>query len=70
MPQLENFTVDIVAFGPQVTWIAWDYIFEYPGAPLYVPEDRSLVAAAFNPGATFLSHISLVLPDEVAGLAL
>jgi catechol 2,3-dioxygenase-like lactoylglutathione lyase family enzyme len=46
------------------------HFFEYPKAPLYGPEDRSLVAAVFDPGATFLSHISLALPDEAAGLAL
>jgi hypothetical protein len=31
---------------------------------------RTLQAAVFDPGATFLSHISLALPDEAAGLAL
>jgi catechol 2,3-dioxygenase-like lactoylglutathione lyase family enzyme len=46
------------------------HFFEYPQAPLYGPEDRSLVDAVFDPGATFLSHISLALPDEAAGLAL
>lgn len=46
------------------------HFFEYPGARLYSSEDRSLVAAVFDPGATFLSHISLALPDEAAGLAL
>lgn len=46
------------------------HFFEYPGAPLFGPEDRPLVSAVFDPGATFLSHISLALPDEAAGLAL
>jgi catechol 2,3-dioxygenase-like lactoylglutathione lyase family enzyme len=46
------------------------HFFEYSHAPLYGPEDRSLVTAVFDPGATFLSHISLALPDEAAGLAL
>jgi len=46
------------------------HFFEYPGAPLFTPEDRPLEAAFFDPGATFLSHISLALPDEAAGLAL
>jgi catechol 2,3-dioxygenase-like lactoylglutathione lyase family enzyme len=46
------------------------HFFEYSQAPLFGPEDRSLVAAVFDPGATFLSHISLALPDEAAGLAL
>lgn len=45
------------------------HFFEYPEAPLFGPEDRSLVDAVFDPGATFLSHISLALPDEAAGLA-
>ena len=45
------------------------HFFEYPGAPLFDPEDRPLVSAVFDPGATFLSHISLALPDESAGLA-
>jgi catechol 2,3-dioxygenase-like lactoylglutathione lyase family enzyme len=46
------------------------HFFEYPQAPLFGPHDRSLQAAVFDPGATFLSHISLALPDEDAGLAL
>ena len=46
------------------------HFFEYPRAPLFGPEDRPLVDAVFDPGATFLSHISLALPDEAAGLAL
>ena len=46
------------------------HFFEYSQAPFYGPEDRSLVAAVFDPGATFLSHISLALPDEASGLAL
>jgi catechol 2,3-dioxygenase-like lactoylglutathione lyase family enzyme len=46
------------------------HFFEYPKAPLFGPEDRPLVSAVFDPGATFLSHISLALPNEAAGLAL
>lgn len=46
------------------------HFFEYAQAPLFGPEDRSLVDAVFDPGETFLSHISLALPDEAAGLAL
>ena len=46
------------------------HFFEYPRAPLFSPEDRPLISAVFDPGATFLSHISLALPDEAAGLAL
>lgn len=46
------------------------HFFEYPGAPLFDPEERPLVSAVFDPGATFLSHISLALPDEASGLAL
>jgi catechol 2,3-dioxygenase-like lactoylglutathione lyase family enzyme len=46
------------------------HFFEYPKAPLFGPHDRSLEAGVFDPGATFLSHISLALPDEAAGLAL
>ena len=46
------------------------HFFEYPPAPLFDPEDHPLVSAVFDPGATFLSHISLALPDESAGLAL
>ena len=46
------------------------HFFEYPQAPLFGRHDRTLQAAVFDPGATFLSHISLALPDEVAGLEL
>lgn len=46
------------------------HFFEYPQAPLFGPHDRLLPAAVFDPGATFLSHISFALPDEAAGLAL
>ena len=46
------------------------HFFEYPQAPLFRPEDRPLETAFFDPGATFLSHISLALPNEAAGLAL
>lgn len=46
------------------------HFFEYSQAPLFGPSDRSPMAAVFDPGATFLSHISLALPDEAAGLAL
>jgi hypothetical protein len=46
------------------------HFFEYLQAPLFGPHDRTLQAAIFDPGATFLSHISLALPDEVGGLAL
>ena len=46
------------------------HFFEYPKAPLFGSEDRTLETAFFDPGATFLSHISLALPDEAAGLAL
>src|SRR5450759_2351109 len=45
------------------------HFFEYLQAPLFGPHDRTLQAAIFDPGATFLSHISLALPDEVGGLA-
>jgi catechol 2,3-dioxygenase-like lactoylglutathione lyase family enzyme len=43
------------------------HFFEYLQAPLFGPHDRTLQAAIFDPGATFLSHISLALPDEVGG---
>jgi len=46
------------------------HFFEYPKAPLFDQHDRLLPSAVFDPGATFLSHISLALPDEAAGLAL
>ena len=46
------------------------HFFEYSQAPLFRPSDRSPMAAVFDPGATFLSHISLALLDEAAGLAL
>jgi catechol 2,3-dioxygenase-like lactoylglutathione lyase family enzyme len=46
------------------------HFFEYHQAPLFGPHDRTLQAAVFDPGATFLSHISLALPDEAAGLEL
>ena len=46
------------------------HFFEYAGAPLFEPHERSLQASVFEPGSTFLSHISFTLPDEPAGLAL
>ena len=46
------------------------HFFEYPGAPLFPTEDRTLEAAFFVPVANLLFHISLALPDEAAGLAL
>ena len=55
----------------EVILITWESIFfEYSKAPLFSPEDRPLDRAVFDPGATFLSHISFALPDEAAGLAL
>jgi catechol 2,3-dioxygenase-like lactoylglutathione lyase family enzyme len=46
------------------------HFFEYANAPLFDLHDRLLPGAVFDPGATFLLHISLALPDEAAGLAL
>jgi len=46
------------------------HFFEYPHAPYSNPVDQSLEAAVFDPGPTFLSHISFALPNEEAGLAL
>jgi catechol 2,3-dioxygenase-like lactoylglutathione lyase family enzyme len=46
------------------------HFFEYAKAPLIDRHNRLLPAAIFDPGETFLSHISLALPDEAAGLAL
>ena len=46
------------------------HFFEYAGAPLFEPHDRSLQASVFDPGSTFLSHISFTLPDEMAAHAL
>lgn len=46
------------------------HFFEYHHAPVFSPHDRSLETSVFDPGSTFLSHISFALPDEQAGLAL
>lgn len=46
------------------------HFFEYAQAPLFGPDDRNPMAAVFDPGATFLSHISLALPDSAAGAKL
>ena len=46
------------------------HFFEYPHAPHSNPHEQSLVATVFDPGPTFLSHISFALPNEEAGLAL
>jgi catechol 2,3-dioxygenase-like lactoylglutathione lyase family enzyme len=46
------------------------HFFEYPHAPVFNSHDRSLETSVFDPGATFLSHISFALPNEQAGLAL
>jgi catechol 2,3-dioxygenase-like lactoylglutathione lyase family enzyme len=46
------------------------HFFEYPRAPHFNPHQQSLVAMVFDPGPTFLSHISFALPNEQAGLAL
>jgi catechol 2,3-dioxygenase-like lactoylglutathione lyase family enzyme len=46
------------------------HFFEYPDAPHSNPHDQSLEATVFDPGPTFLSHISFALPNENAGLAL
>ena len=46
------------------------HFFEYTHAPLFNPHDRSLEAHVFDPGSTFLSHISFTLPDASAGHAL
>ncbi len=45
------------------------HFFEYPHAPHYNPNDRSLTSAVFDPGPTFLSHLSFALPNEQAGVA-
>jgi catechol 2,3-dioxygenase-like lactoylglutathione lyase family enzyme len=46
------------------------HFFEYLQAPYSNPLDQSLEATVFDPGPTFLSHISFALPNEEAGLAL
>jgi len=56
--------------GSHAAQTGYLHFFEYAGAPLFGPHDRSLQASVFDPGATFLSHISFTLPDEVAGQAL
>ena len=56
--------------GGNAAQIGYLHFFEYAGAPLFGPHDRSLQASVFDPGSTFLSHISFTLPDELAGHAL
>jgi hypothetical protein len=46
------------------------HFFEYPQAPYSNLHEQSLAATVFDPGPTFLSHISFALPNEEAGLAL
>ena len=47
------------------------HFFEYAKALSFEPGERPLTAATvFDPGETFLSHISFALPNEEAGLAL
>lgn len=56
--------------GSTAAQIGFLSFFEYAAAPLFGPEDRSLQVSVFDPGSTFLSHISFTLPDEAAGQAL
>lgn len=46
------------------------HFFEYARAPQIAPDARPLEALVFDPGPTFLSHLSFTLPDESAGVAL
>ena len=46
------------------------HFFEYAHALHSNPYEQSLAATVFDPGPTFLSHISFALPNENAGLAL
>jgi catechol 2,3-dioxygenase-like lactoylglutathione lyase family enzyme len=46
------------------------HFFEYPHAPHANPHEESLEATLFDPGPTFLSHISFAVPSEEAGVAL
>jgi catechol 2,3-dioxygenase-like lactoylglutathione lyase family enzyme len=46
------------------------HFFEYPHAPHAYPHDQSLESTVFDPGPTFLSHISFALSSEEAGVAL
>jgi catechol 2,3-dioxygenase-like lactoylglutathione lyase family enzyme len=46
------------------------HFFEYPQAAYANPNETSLKDAVFDPGPTFLSHISFALPNEEAGKAL
>jgi catechol 2,3-dioxygenase-like lactoylglutathione lyase family enzyme len=46
------------------------HFFEYAHAPHFNAHEQSLAATVFDPGPTFLSHISFALPNEEAGLAL
>jgi catechol 2,3-dioxygenase-like lactoylglutathione lyase family enzyme len=46
------------------------HFFEYPHAPHSNPHNLSLEAMVFDPGPSFLSHISFALPSEEAGVAL
>ena len=56
--------------GGTAAQAAYLHFFEYAGAPLFGPDDRSLQVSVFDPGATFLSHISFTLPNAMAGNAL
>lgn len=56
--------------GSNAAQVAYLHFFEYAGAALFGPHDRSLQASVFDPGSTFLSHISFTLPDAMAGNAL
>ncbi len=56
--------------GSDAAHMGYLSFFEYAAAPLFNPHERSLQARVFDPGSTFLSHISFTLPDEMAGHAL
>ena len=53
--------------GSAAAQIGYLSFFEYAAAPLFAPQDRSLEVSVFDPGSTFLSHISFTLPDAMAG---
>lgn len=46
------------------------HFFEYRHAPYIDQDSRPLEALVFDPGPTFLSHLSFSLPNEAAGVAL
>ncbi|MDQ6692967.1 MAG: VOC family protein [Chloroflexota bacterium] len=56
-----------LALGSTAAHGGFLHFFEYAKAPLLSRDEAVLQARVFDPGSTFLSHLSLTLPDERAG---